>query len=47
MVDLVEGEGGWAGTTVEVVCTSEVGGKKEESPLEDDSYEDLNSLNSA
>ena len=48
MVDSVEGEGEWASTTVEAACSrSEVGGEEEESSLEDDSYEDLNSLNSA
>ena len=47
MVELEEGEGGWAGTTVKAVCTSDGDDKEEEPLLEDDSYKDLNSLNLA
>ena len=47
MVDTVEGEGGWAGTTVEAACGAEAIDGGEEPLLEDDSYKDLNSSNSA
>ena len=47
MVELVEGEGGWSGTTVEAACGADVGDREEDPVLEDDSYKDLNSSNSA